>query len=59
MKDKKKDGNDGYGHSKRIRDKTLVLIKSLDRRDLPFNVKLYGLLEELKEKRYRLKDLEK
>ena len=53
MKDviKKKDGSDGYGHSKRIRDKTLALIKSLDRRDLPFNVKLYGLLEELKEKR--------
>ena len=56
---KKKNGYDGYGHSKRIKDKTLVLIKSLDKSDMRFNDKLYKLLEELREKRYRLASLEK
>lgn len=56
---KKKDGYDGYGHSKRVKDKTLALIKSLDKSDLRYNDKVYKLLEELKEKRFRLASLDK
>ena len=59
MKGKQKDGSDGYGHSKRIKDKTLALIKSLDNSDMGFNAKLYKLLDELKEARFRLKGLDK